>query len=395
MSMLLVNFSMIFSINVSAEDALVDIGPVLSNKTGNIFEATDALTFGQTFKNNTENQIGIRCTTDIIDEEGNTVWTRTWPDAYLAGNAAKTFTFTLESPQKYGLFTLKLTELAQINESTYKRIFEKKFSICKTLGTSNLNPQFGYNQAMVRTGVADPTVATQLMLKSGAKWHREGIEWPEIEKTAGEYSISASAKARLAGIKDSGLETVCILKGANPIYTGYVTVYENGEPKQKAKAPSTDEEIAAYANFCRYVATELGGLVDHFEIWNEWNVTNFNPGQETPETYAKVLKAAYNAIKSVNPDYKVLGCAISGFDTAWIDSVLAANGGTPYMDILSLHQYSFSTTDGFDEQQFIADFGSLKTLPSGYSLDLPVWLTETGFSTYDNSIPGFGPGCSD
>ena len=137
-SMIFVNCSMIFSINVSAEDALVDIGPVLSNKTGNIFESTDALTFGQTFKNNTENQIGIRCTTEILDEDGNSIWTRTWSDAYLAGGASKTFPFTLESPGKYGVFTLKLTELALIDGTTYRRVFEKKFSICKTLTTSNL-----------------------------------------------------------------------------------------------------------------------------------------------------------------------------------------------------------------------------------------------------------------
>ena len=392
-SMVLINCSMIFSINVSAEDALVDIGPVLSNKTGNIFEATDTLSFGQTFKNNTENQIAIRCTTEILDEGGAQVWTRTWPDAYLAGGAQKTFTFTLESPGKYGVFTLKLTELALIDGNTYRRVYEKKFSICKTLNTSNLNPQFGYNQAMVRTGVADPAVATQLMLKSGAKWHREGIEWPEIEQSEGVYSISASAKTRLQGVKNSGLETVCILKGANPIYTGYYTDPRTGE--KKAKAPSTDEEIAAFANYCRYVATELGGLVEYFEIWNEWNVKNFNPSQETPETYAKVLKAAYNAIKSVNPDYKVLGCAISGFDTTWIGRVLTANGGTPYMDILSLHDYEFSLADGFTEQQFITNVGTIKSLLARYSLDLPLWLTEAGFSTYDNSTEGFVPGCTE
>ena len=376
------NFNFSFSTSVSAEDALLATGSVLSNKVGNIFLPTDALIFGQTFKNNTDGDVQIQCTAAIIDEDGSTVSTYRWPAVTMAANAERTFPFTLTSPGKYGLYTLRLTEQALIAEKVYTKTFETKFSICMALDTSNLNPQFGYNQAIVRTGVADPTVAAPLMLSSGAKWHRESIEWSEVEKEEGVYSISTATKNRLNGVKNSGLETLCTLKGVNKAVYG-------------EHCPSNDDEIAAYASYCRYVATELGGLVDYFEICNEWNVTNFNPTRESPETYAKVLKAAYNAIKGVNPNYKVIGCAISGFDTAWINSVLTENGGTAYMDILSIHDYEFSTTDGFPETQFINNVAGLKSLLASYSLDLPIWLTEAGFTTYDNSTPGFVPGCGD
>lgn len=411
--MVLFNFSMIFTLNVSAdgdEGAFLTQGSVLSNKDGNIFMEDEALAFGQKFTNNIDQKVWVRCTTEVYNENDSKIWERRWEDFSLEGNEEKTVPFTLTpfgtGPVKCGLYTLKVVEVAKKDgeDKVYSspRPIETKFSICKKLTSGNLNPQFGYNQGIVREKVADYTIATPLMLKSGAKWHREGIEWGEIEQSQGVYSSLSKAKNKLQNIKNSGLETVCILKGANPIYTGYYTDPESGE--QKPKAPSTDEAIEAFADYCTYIATELDGLVDHFEIWNEWNVTNFNPSRETPETYAKVLKAAYEAIKAVNSDYKVLGCAISGFDTDWIGRVLTANGGEPYMDILSLHDYEFATADtvkpgkqvGFPESEFIDNVESVKTLLEARGLgDLPMWLTEAGFSTYDNSTEGFVPGCSD
>lgn len=386
-SIVFVNFNMLFSLSVSAEEESLEIGNILSNKTGNIFSATDTLTFGQNFKNNTDGAIEFQCTSEIFDEAGDAVVTREWPMASVAGNKEKTFAFTLTSPGKYGLYTLRLTEKIYINSIEQDtRIFETKFSICMTLGTDNRNPQFGYNQGMVRTGVADPIIASSLMIKSGAKWHREGVEWSAVEKAAGEYTISSSTKSRLQGVKNSGLGTVCILKGLNEIYN--------------SKAPSTDEEIAAYANYCRSVATELGDLVDHYEIWNEWNVTTFNPTRETPQTYAKVLKAAYNAIKGVNPDFCVIGCAISGVDTEWISSVLTANEGVPYMDAISVHMYPYDNNKdgqvlGFREIEFKNDLLNLKDLLDTRNINIPIWVTEAGFSTYDNSTSGFVKGCTD
>lgn len=393
LSIILVNFSLLFSVSVSADDALpVSGGGIKGGKPGNIFSMTDPLTFSQDLRKNIEGNVGLQYQIDIFDEENNNVCKKIRPRFTMATETG-TYSVTISDSdwptKKCGFYTLKLSVRETVGTEYQDVSLTTKFSICMPGNENNRNPQFGYNEPMVRTGYGDPAVASQLMGKVGAKWHREGVEWSAVEQVKGEYSISQSSKNRLQGIKNSGLQTICILKGIN-------SLYNSKDPS--GNAPSSDEEITAFANYCSYVATELGEWIDHFEVWNEWNNGTFNPTGEAPETYAKVLKAAYEAIKAVNPGYYVIGCATAGFDPTWIRRVLVANDGEAYMDILSMHDYAFTTEDGFTETDFVENFGDLKDLLDEYSLDIPVWLTECGFSTYDNENAAadfFVDGCSE
>ena len=41
--------------------------------------------------------------------------------------------------------------------------------------------------------------------------------------------------------------------------------------------PYTDEQINAYVNYCKFVVSHFRDEVKYFEIWNEPNITAFNP----------------------------------------------------------------------------------------------------------------------
>ncbi|MBQ3425810.1 MAG: hypothetical protein IJH37_01560 [Clostridia bacterium] len=386
---LTVNFPTLCGAAVSESDSLLNFDYITSDKSGNIFHDTDEITFTQNIENTVAKKVVSNYSWIITDEEGNSVASYTWSET-ISSKAKRTRTIKIDNPGKYGIYTINVSEenyaLSSPNDK-YTDTYSEEFSVCIALDENNIDDSFGYNQTMInytRPRYCDPSVAVPLMLGSGARWHREDILWQGVEpKEKGKYIGVSSYISKINDLKSRDIKTVCILTGRNPLY-------------DDGNCPSSDEAIAAYANFCAYVAKELHGLVDHFEIWNEWNHKNFNPTQEPAETYAKVLKAAYIAIKGVDPDIKVIGCDTAGINLKsifWIGTVLYSLGGK-YLDAISVHCYDYNSTDAFPEADFIWQAQYLKKTMDLYHVDVPIWLTEIGFSTYDNSTAGFVPGCS-
>ncbi|MBR4720294.1 MAG: hypothetical protein IK057_00890 [Clostridia bacterium] len=379
-------------------DSLVKHDYITSAKEGNIFGVSDSITFTQDIENKTADNVVSKYSWDILDEEGQSVASYSATDT-LTANETKTRNVSIDNPGKYGIYRIYVTEEnypAVAPGNTYAEHYSEEFSVCISLDSSNIDENFGFNQAVVRANyLGEPDVAGPLMLKAGARWNRESLMWSAVESKSdmdlsagdnrGVLNISETSLNRLRTLTDMGINVIAIPTGRHPLHGGDAN-------------PNSDDDIAAYARFCAYAAETLGSCgVTHFEIWNEWNSVNFNPTNETPETYAKLLKAAYRAIKDVNPDAVVIGCDVAGISDrgiAWIGQVLDALDGGTYMDAISVHCYDYEDDTAFPEAQVITEVNSLKTLleTKGYG-DLPIWLTETGFSTYENSYEFFVPGC--
>ena len=386
-----VNFAVLSDVAASVPQSatLVEYHEITGAKPGNIFAATDNITFTQNIENKANEAVVSKYSWSITDETGVAVASYSWQDT-LGARASITRNIAITNPGKYGIYTISVTE-ENYKQSTpgnkYTENYSEEFSVCISLGSNNINNSFGFNEKIVngaKDGV-DNQVTVPLMKNAGAKWHRESVMWQGVEPTAkGEYIQLGQYVSRLTEMKAAGIKTVLVLTGRNPLYSW---------DTQSSEA----EAIEAYADFCTYVATECHGVVDHFEIWNEWNHSNFNPANEPPETYAELLKAAYTAIKAVDSDNIVIGCDTAGMSQAallWIGRVLTALNGGTYMDAISVHCYDYSASNGFPESQFKSEAESLRTLLEAYNLDIPVWLTETGFTTYDNSTAGFVSGCT-
>lgn len=396
------------------DTTLVDIDYITSANaaiTGNIFAITDTISFSQTITNKENESVVSNYSWNVTDETGTTVAACSGSDV-LGAAESKMRSISIPNPGKYGIYTINVTEenYRSANQGTkYTANYKDEFSVCISLDSNNIDENFGFNHKLIGQG-GEYEKSAPLMQKAGARWHRESVMWagvePPVHKDGVEYIDDKyinldKYKLKLEYTKNiKGINTVCVLTGRNSKYDGN-------------NCPTSPTGIEAYADFCSYVATELHGLVDHFEIWNEWNVTNFNPSRESPEDYANLLKASYSAIKAVDSNIVVIGCDCSGIlpvwsekhgeevvKTSWMRRVFAAlNDGDTHMDAISVHCYDYSATDGFPEMQFINEVQSLKELMRQYNIDVPIWLTETGFSTYDAnstsvSTKGFVPGCT-
>jgi polysaccharide biosynthesis protein PslG len=155
---------------------------------------------------------------------------------------------------------------------------------------------------------------------------------------------------------------------------------------------SSADGIAAYSRYVRFVVKHFKGRVDQFEVWNEWNIGGGGtPAQRSarygnPEDYARVLRAAYAAVKAENPAARVIGGAFAGYDYAWVEAFARA-GGFSSLDGFSTHPYVFAAGRAgtpemamkrLDEQKALVD-----RLAPGRNLSL--YVTEIGWPIHQGA----------
>lgn len=353
-----------------------------SEETGNIFSIDDEIKVCHDFTNKLPEAVTTTVKTEIFDSNNEKIAEDTQTVEYGAYEE-KPVEVKIDNPKKYGIYKVVATEQTYINsdpENISTHTHEQEFSISMKVSDEDGNPRMGYAQHLLR-GYGSPDYTPDLIQEAGGTWVREDfLKWQEVEKIQGVYEIPASEKEKLQKIKDSGLNILGIFMGRVPFYDGN-------------NNPHTDEGIAAFAKYCAFMAKELRGIVDHWEIWNEWNIQSFNPSLEPPETYAKLCKAVYTEVKKVNPDAFLIGCDTAGIANekyslntyTWTKRVFDA-GAYDYMDAVSGHHYDWGK-GRFDEQKFVAVAKSLRELMSQYGEPKPIWVTETGSATDIAGIP--------
>jgi len=159
-------------------------------------------------------------------------------------------------------------------------------------------------------------------------------------------------------------------------------------PRWASTAPADTERFSLYEpdpaqfeNYCREVAARYKGRVDHWEIWNEPNISVFWEPEPNADAYARTLAAGYRGCKTGNPDCNVLGVSLAG--GAWprlqfVEDVFAAGGGAN-MDLLSLHPYRQPRTP--EATDLTGDMQDAADITRKYESPKQLWLTEIGWPT--------------
>ena len=178
-----------------------------------------------------------------------------------------------------------------------------------------------------------------LAAQGGVKWTREELSWANIEPTTKGQFNWGPYDTRLANATNNGLNVVGMLlttprwASTNPGAGDYYW-YE----------PANYND---YYDFVRAAVNRWKGQIHVWEIWNEpnhqatWNCLN---NCNRAARYAALLQGAYAAVKSVDPDARVLIGGLYVHDTgnegmAFLNQVVAASGGGINFDGLSIHTY--------------------------------------------------------
>ncbi len=228
----------------------------------------------------------------------------------------------------------------------------------------------------------DPVTLTRdlnMDAASGARWIRVDINWAQIQQGGRSSYDWSGVDAVVEGAHARGLN---VLGGI--LYS----------PSWEAATPTTAPDPSDYATFAAAAARHYAPLgVQAFEIWNEPN-TSASWSNPSPAAYARVLKAAYPAIKAVDPSGIVVTAGLSpsptdGTNYSPVDflSGIYASGGQGYFDAVGAHPYCAPDYPG-DTDSWSAWYQMYGTSTSMRSVMIAhgdgakkIWATEFGAPT--------------
>jgi hypothetical protein len=155
-----------------------------------------------------------------------------------------------------------------------------------------------------------------------------------------------------------------------------------------------------YGDFVEMVARRYRGRVQHYQIWNEPNLTSeWGNRPVNPAEYVELLKVAYTRIKRADPDAMVLSAAMAPTieesvsamnDLKYLDEMYRL-GASAYFDILSVQAYGLRS--GPDDRRLEDDDVNFSRPTLVRALMVrhgdarkPIWAAEVGWNAQPESI---------
>jgi polysaccharide biosynthesis protein PslG len=246
-------------------------------------------------------------------------------------------------------------------------------------GLPGLVPCFG---AQFHAGWSDYTdkerrEVLDKLAAAGANWVRIDVGWASLQPRR--HRIAGYYVDRIDEVVDEARE-----RGLRVLATLWWTPSWANGGGDRAKPPKKSSDFARIA---RWVADHFRGRVSAWEIWNEPNHPDFFSG--SPRRFAKLLKAAYPAIKEEDPSALVVSGGPAYNDVEWLRGVYEGGGG-PYFDVLATHPY-MAPADLPPETPDNGTKWTLRHVEEVRSLmrdqgdsDKPIWFTEFGWSSHRN-----------
>jgi polysaccharide biosynthesis protein PslG len=218
----------------------------------------------------------------------------------------------------------------------------------------------------------------------GARWVRFDVKWELVEARRGVLDWSAPDRV-VAAANARGLRVLATVTYA----------------PDWARPGGSDNRIDADA-YARFAAAAVRRYaprgVRHYELWNEPNVRTFWEPFPSPAAYARLVKAAYPAMKAADPSITVLAGALApvgGYNgprcrggVPRVNPIpflraLYAHGAGDSFDALSYHPYTDGVPSGDHPcnawRQLDATTPSLRSvMEEAGDGDKPIWATEFG-----------------
>ena len=213
--------------------------------------------------------------------------------------------------------------------------------------------------------------------------------WDQIERTQG--TLDWRLPDRLVGdTYANGITVMLTVTSFNR--------WDQGVPRPDPRSFKFPKNIDAYLAFLRTMVERYDGdgdrdaagspVVDYFQIENEIDGGFWN---DTPERYAELLIQAYNTIKQVNPNAKVVMAGASdpgglGYFEQVFAELKNKDETKQYFEAFDLHWYGlaqeYRSKSGYTIARFI-DAVRDDLAQQGWDRSTPVWVTET--ATYSGT----------
>lgn len=202
----------------------------------------------------------------------------------------------------------------------------------------------------------------------GIRSHRSLMTtWGAVEPEPGKWRWE-NVDAQWSYLHERGIETGALLLGC-PSWNTKVA---------PGHLPSND--VTGWSEYVKQTVTHFRGRIRRFEVWNE--PPNFTGPDQTPEDYAKLVSAAYDAGKSVDPSCEI-GLTAKSAHILYLEQVIRT-GAKDHFDWISLHPYEVLdgiAADSGMEPVYLNLVPTLRRMLAAVNpakKDVPVVFTELG-----------------
>ncbi|MDE0775258.1 MAG: cellulase family glycosylhydrolase [Nocardioides sp.] len=250
-------------------------------------------------------------------------------------------------------------------------------------GRSLVVPRAGYGFSdgarLVQLSRRDLRRQLDAVARTDATWLRVPFNWSHIESQRGTYDWSQVDRVVRAA-RRHGLTVL-----ANISYAPTWARAAESEPTAPPRSAKT------YGRFAGAAVEHFVGKVQHWELWNEPNLASHYGGgsyhARAPETYTKLVKRAYRAIKRQDRRSTVVAGSLAaglnndkGFRMPTFVRRMYAAGAAKFFDAISLHPYTTESEASW--KRVYGDVDDVRTLMRrrGHA-ERPIWFTEIGNST--------------
>jgi hypothetical protein len=264
--------------------------------------------------------------------------------------------------------------------------------------TPALNTNYGF-AAQVVAGQAEKTVkATR---DAGFGWLKQQVRWDGLEPQKGAQITWGELDAATNASSAAGIKMMFSVVAA----------------PQWASVPNGHfpQNPADFTDFLTQMAVRYKGKVQAYEIWNEQNfATEVGPGHIDAGQYVELLKASYQALKTVDPNIIVISGAptptgvndpnIAFDDATYLQQMYAYQDGVvkKYFDVLGAHPEGYAnppeeTMANHTQQNFVnhpsfffrraEDYHDI--MAKAGDGDKKIWATETGYDSNPQAPNGY------
>jgi uncharacterized Zn-binding protein involved in type VI secretion len=194
-----------------------------------------------------------------------------------------------------------------------------------------------------------------------------------LDASAGrrESTVTAAERARAQGMHVLGI-------------LGFPPTWASTAPADAPRPWVYKPKLDAWERYVEAVTRHFAGLVDHWEIWNEPNISVFWEPKPDAKEFLDVVRTGYAAAKRGNPKCTVITPGLAGAGEYGGDFLgeMIRGGAVPSCDALSIHPYRQTTPE---ESDLVGDLTRIATLCEQHGGRRPLWLTEWCWTT---EIPG-------
>jgi O-antigen ligase len=248
--------------------------------------------------------------------------------------------------RRYILFFISVSALCGALTAVFATLVERDYQLrgyVDPTDDANLpfrEPLLGVNADL--TQYSDETLLHQLELMASAHitWVRQYFYWDQIEPVNGNFQWAESDRIIDVVARFPSLRLVAVLMNSP------------GWSRSQGTVTGPPDDIQDFVRFSSAFAERYASQVDHYQIWDEPNLTAAWGNREPRAAqYAGLLNAAYAAIHNADGNATVIAAALAPTVEEGPDNVsdlsflrdLYQLGAQNYMDAVAGKPYGFNT----------------------------------------------------